>query len=145
MLRQRKVPVLERHLVLILGEQPRVQHVPERRAVRTLQVLVDHHVHGTLGIAFHGNALPWQQRRQGKKHTNYRFHRLIGCCSVKLNRVSAGIFTFWPLVITCAPAPTAAPDTAPIAAPLPPPAIAPMIAPSAVPPPTVSAERFPRD
>ena len=54
---------------------------------------------------------------------------------MNVRRVSDGILTFSPLVITCTAPPAAAPESAPIAAPLPPPAIAPMIAPSAVPPP----------
>ncbi|PYV00181.1 MAG: hypothetical protein DMG26_15595 [Acidobacteria bacterium] len=65
--------------------------------------------------------------------------------SVKSILASDGIFTCWPLVTACAPAPAAAPIPAPIAAPLPLPAIAPISAPKPAPPPTVSAVRLPRE
>jgi hypothetical protein len=48
-----------------------------------------------------------------------------GLSSWKRNMVSAGTFTCFPLVRTCAVPPAAPPATAPIAAPLPPPAMAP--------------------
>src|SRR5271165_2712867 len=56
------------------------------------------------------------------------------CCRVKSSKVSLGIFTWSPLVISSEPAPTPAPVPAPMAAPFPPPASAPMRVPMAAPP-----------
>ncbi|PWU11308.1 MAG: hypothetical protein C5B51_02885 [Terriglobia bacterium] len=65
--------------------------------------------------------------------------------TTNVSRVSDGIFTRCPAVITSAPAPAAAPAPAPMAAPLPPPAMAPMIAPTAAVPPATLAVRAPRE
>src|SRR5581483_3188570 len=62
--------------------------------------------------------------------------RCSGWSSLNVSSVSAGTFTFLPLVSTCAPAPAAPPARAPMAAPLPPPAMAPITVPARAPPPT---------
>src|SRR5260370_10091452 len=66
-----------------------------------------------------------------------------GALSLKLSADRAGRTISLFQVNAAPPAPAPAPAAAPIAAPFPPPAMPPMMAPSAVPPPAITAVRFP--